>query len=105
MLLSRAIPGNSWLGIKNVTEYRKKLVNEVRGDLLKSIFKIKCLKWHEERVDGLRVQRGRLALAILPEVIIINAIPELIIQLVLLKVCWECREGEGQQMSRLADDS
>lgn len=44
MLLSHAIPGNSWLGIKNVTEYRKKLVNEVRGGLAKKYFQEKMLE-------------------------------------------------------------
>jgi hypothetical protein len=62
------------------------------------------LKWHEERVDGLRVRRGRLALAIPPEEIIINATPELITQLVLLKGSLECcfpaaGRGEEQQMA------
>jgi hypothetical protein len=42
--LSHAFPGNSWLGIKNVTEYRKEVVKGAerereRLDKKKSIFK------------------------------------------------------------------
>jgi hypothetical protein len=70
---------------------------------MKSVLKKKCLKWQEERVDGLRIKTGRLTLAIPPEEIIINATPELITQLV-LKVCGSAislqLEGKGSRCRR-----